>query len=364
MKKLLLIISVAFFILPQTNWAQGCMETSTDEGVKVIGYLQPEFRYDFLGDDKLTGESLDQSSFYFNRLRLGAMGSVPYDFSYYAIMELSPKLGGPFILDAFVSYNRLGPWAKISVGQFKNPFGLELSTPCHKLHTIDRSEVVNNLAGPFRDFGLMISGGTDSLSIFGSKTKNLFGYQFALLNGNGRNVLDDNRFKDIVGRVTFHPLDFVTVGANYRFGKHPAASPTAENEDERERLGFDLELKYKNFLIQGEYIKGSDVGSYTTGGGCGGPLEIHEGSVEREGYFVQAMYMTPWKVQPVLKYEYYEPNMATDILHDQISTVTYGLNIFPNEWTRIQINYLYRIEEDGTVEIPNDALLIQAQVVF
>jgi hypothetical protein len=339
------------------------MDVSTDEGVQVIGYLQPEFRYDFKGED-IYGEKLDESSFYFNRLRLGVTGNIPYDFSYYMMTELSPTKDGPHILDAFITYNRLGPWAKISVGQFRNPFGLELNTPCHKLHTINRSTMVANLAGPFRDFGMIITGGTDTLSFLGLKTKNIFGYQFAMLNGNGKNIQDDNRFKDFVGRVTFHPFEFITLGASYRFGKHPAISPTATKEDERKRYGFDVELNYKNFLIQGEYINGADVGSYTTGGGCGDPIVVNEGSVDREGYFVQAMYRTPWNVQPVLKYEYYEPNMANDILHDQISTITYGLNIFPNEWTRLQINYLYNVEEDGTVEVENDAILIQAQVIF
>ena len=363
MKKILFIIVAAFFFYPQVNWSQGCIEATSDEGVQLIGYLQPQFEYDFLGEDKLTGENLDQSSFYFNRIRLGVVGNIPYDFSYYAMTELSPNLDGPFILDAFISYNRLGPWAKISVGQFRSPFGLELSTPCHMLHTINRSAVVGELAGN-REFGVMISGGTDTLSIFGSKTKNLFGYQFALLNGNGKNVQDDNRYKDIVGRVTFHPFEFVTLGASYRYGKHPAISPDAQQEDERERFGLDLELKYKNFLVQGEYIQGSDVGSYTTGGGCGDPLELHEGSADRHGYFVQAMYMTPWKVQPVVKYEFYEPNNDADVTLDQFSTITYGLNIFPNEWTRLQINYLYNVEENGNVEFSNDALLIQAQVLF
>ena len=352
------------FFYPQWALAQGCIDASSDEGVQVVGYLQPEFRYDFYGTDALTGENLDENSFYFNRMRLGVVGNIPYDFSYYAMTEFSPELGGPFILDAYISYNRLGPWAKISVGQFKNPFGLELSTPCHKLHTIDRSAVVSNLAGPFRDFGVMVSGGTDTLSLFGSTTKNLFGYQFALLNGNGKNIQDDNSFKDIVGRLTFHPLEFITLGASYRFGKHPAIDPTATEEDERERLGFEIELNYKNFLVQGEYIQGSDIGSYTTGGGCGDPIEVHEGSVDREGYFVQAMYMTPWNIQPVIKYEYYEPNKDADVIQDQFSTITYGLNIFPNEWTRLQINYLYNVEESGLVEYNNDALVVQAQVVF
>lgn len=358
------MLILAGFILPQMSWSQGCMDAGEGDGVKVIGFLQPEFRYDFLGKDD-QGKRLDKSSLYFNRLRLGVTGNIPYDFSYYAITELSPKLGGPYILDAFVSYNRFGPYAKLAVGQFKSPFGLELFTPCHKLHTIDRSEVVNNLAGPFRDFGLMLTGGTDSLSILGSKTQNLFSYQVALLNGTGKNVLDDNRLKDIAGRVTFHPLKFITLGASYRMGKHPATSPTATKDDERKRLGFDVELNYKGFLVQGEYIKGSDVGSYTTGGGCdGAPLEVHEGSLDRSGYFVQGMYMTPWGIQPLVKYETYNPNVAADVLHDQVSTVTYGVNWFFNEWTRLQINYRYNVEEDGTVEVPNDAILVQVQVVF
>lgn len=363
MKKIAAVLILACLLAPQLSWSQGCMDAGDAEGVKVVGYLQPEFRYDFLGKDD-AGKRLDQNSFYFNRLRIGVTGNIPYDFSYYALTELSPKLGGPYILDAFISYNRFGPYAKLAFGQFKSPFGLELFTPCHKLYTIDRSEVVNNLAGPFRDFGIMLTGGTDSLHIFGTKTKNLFGYQIALLNGTGKNVLDDNRLKDISGRLTFHPFEFITLGASYRFGKHPAASPTATKDDERKRLGFDVELKYKGFLVQGEYIQGSDIGSYTTGGGCGEPIEVHEGSLDRDGYFVQAMYMTPWRVQPVVKYETYDPNIAGDALHDQVRTITYGVNYFFNEWTRLQVNYRYNAEEDGTVEIPNDVLLVQVQVVF
>lgn len=113
MKKIILIIFAIGLVGLQWSWAQGCMEASSDEGVQVVGYIQPEFRYDFLGTDKLTGDNLETSSFYFNRMRLGVVGNIPYDFSYYAMTEFSPTLGGPFILDAYISYNRLGPWAKI-----------------------------------------------------------------------------------------------------------------------------------------------------------------------------------------------------------------------------------------------------------
>ena len=360
MKKLILIISALFLLLPFYVGAQGCMETSDDEGIRIIGYIQPQMEYTFLGDD-IYGKSQNESSFYFNRVRLGATGKIPYNFSYYLMTELSPTLGGPYILDAFVTYHGLGPWAKISFGQFRSPFGLELSTPCHKLHTINRSLVVNELAGPFRDMGFMISGGTDSLSFFGSTTKNFFGYQIGLLNGTGRNIADDNRNKDIVGRVTIHPLDFITVGASFRFGKHP---PLVEGlpDDERNRYGIDIELKYRGFMVQGEYINGSDIGSYTVGGGCDGDTEVHEGSVDRNGFMVQAMYMSPWRLQPVIKFETYDPNILEEITNDRINTVTYGLNFFPNDWSRIQVNYLYNAEKGA--EVPNDAILVQIQALF
>ncbi|MBT8189915.1 MAG: OprO/OprP family phosphate-selective porin [Bacteroidia bacterium] len=361
MKQLIIIICTLFLISPLYVNGQGCMEPSSDDGVSVVGYIQPQVEYRFLGDD-LRANNLDESSFYFNRVRLGVVGSIPYDFSYYAMTELSPTKGGPIILDAYVSYNRLGPWATISVGQFRSPFGLELSTPCHKLHTINRSQVVETLAGPFRDMGFMISGGTDTLSFFGSKTTNFFGYNIALMNGTGKNVMDDNRKKDLVGRVTIHPFDFITIGASYRFGKHPTLVEGA-TDDERSRYGFDLELKYNDFMLQGEYISGSDVGSYTTGGGCdAGEVIVHQGSVDREGFMVQAMYRTPWNLQPVIKFETYDPNIIAEESNDRINTMTLGLNVFPNDWTRVQINYLYNAEKGA--EIPNDEILVQVQALF
>ncbi len=364
MKKIFLILLMATFLLPGYILAQGCMDSGDGEGVKVIGYLQPEFRYDFLGTDVL-GKSRDKNSFYFNRLRIGVTGSIPYDFSYYALAELSPTLNGPYICDAFISYNRFSKFAKVSVGQFKNPFGLEVGgTACHKLYTINRSNAANVLAAPIRDFGFVVSGGTDTLSLFGSKTQNLFGYQFAVLNGTGQNISDNNRKKDVVGRLTFHPFEFITFGASYRFGKHPALDPTAEEDDERKRLAFDVELKYKGLVVQGEVISGADKGSYTTGGGCGVPVETHKGSVDRRGFMVMGAYMTPWNIQPVIKYENYDPNLKTDVLDDQINTITYGLNYFFNEWTRVQLNYLYNAEESSKVEVKNDAFLVQVQIVF
>ncbi len=81
------------------------------------------------------------------------------------------------------------------------------------------------------------------------------------------------------------------------------------------------------------------------------------------------MYMTPWNLQPVVKYETFNPDKEeyTYLYHKQDfgqSTITFGLNYFLNDWTRIQVNYLYNAEETSDLEFPNDAIMVQVQAKF
>jgi hypothetical protein len=362
MKKLLILSLLFTSLFHLASFGQGCLESSSGDGAKIIGYIQPQFDYNFNGKN-LAGESLNTSSFKFNRARIGVTGSIPYDIDYYVLVETSSFFtGNPFLLDAFITYKRLGPWAKFSVGSFKSPISLELNTPCNGLYTINRSLFVDELTAPNRDIGIMMLGSSDSLTIFGVETFNLIKYSIAVTNGTGLGELDNNMGKNYSGRIVISPLKGLSLGASYLYGKQKANDPTAEDEDEKKRYGFDAEYKFKNFLIQGEYMHGEDIGSYTTGGGCGGTPTVVSGSVDRAGYFVQAMYMTPWNLQPVFKYETYDPNMAADEEGDIKNIMTFGLNYFLNDWTRVQINYLYKAEETADAEIPNDCLLVQFQV--
>lgn len=355
MKKLLLLAVFLMTTLPFLVNAQGCMDDGgSDEGVKVKGYIQPQININ------QTDNGWDESHFLFNRARIGFVGNIPYDVSYYVFAELSPfKTGNPYLLDAFVSYSRL-KFAKVSLGQFKVPFSLELNTPCQSLHTINRSLVVSELATPDRDRGFMISGGHDTF---------LFTYSVGLFNGTGILTQNDPNFvllkpdnnmgKDVVGRIVFHPFDFLNVGGSFKYGTSPNTDPTMD-DNVTKRFAGELEFKMNKILVQGEYIYGEDIGTYTTGGGCGEPLEFHTGSVKRAGMFVQAMYKTDFLLQPVLKYENYNTNLDVDNTTNHVTT--FGLNYFLNDWTRIQINYLYKAEE--AKEKPNDCILIQLQAKF
>lgn len=368
MKKILAIILLIALAIPYQLSAQGCVEASSTEGVQVVGYIQAQYEYQFLQDDlsPLHGMKSNQG-FYFDRARLGVVGNIPYDFSYYVMAEFSPTKGGPYLLDAFITYKRLAPWINITMGQFKSPFGLELSTPCQSLHTVNRSRVVSELASPFRDLGVFIWGGTGEKEIFGFQNTNVIAWKFAYTNGTGLNVMDNNNGKDYTARLIFSPVSWMSIGGSYKYGTLMPTDPTMD-DDVRTRWGFDISVEQKNILIQAEYINGSDQGSSLVGGGCGETPTLVIGDFVKNGFFVQALYKTPWNIQPVVKFESYDPD--ADVSFNKQQDFTFGINYFFNEWTRIQANYVYRTEESSDAvladyhEIDNDFFVIQLQVKF
>lgn len=369
MKKLLFAMLALIFALPNFSKAQGCMDSSPSTGgPQIIGYIQPEFRADFLNTDK--DNTLNKYSFAFRRARIGLTGSIPYDFSYYVMTDFSSFQNGPYLLDAFVTYNRFKPWFKLSIGQFKRSFGLELSTPCQDLYTIDRSLMVSEMLTPFRDLGVMISGSTADKKLFGLNNENIIAYSLSLTNGTGMNVFDKDRYKDITARLVLSPVEGIAVGGSYQYGKL-LSTDTSKTADLRTRIGADISVKKKNFVFQAEYIKGVDDGSKLEGGGCGATPTVVLGTFKRDGYYAQLGYMTKWNIMPLVKFESYDPDKDLDDIDTHAyrkSTVIMGLNYYPNDATRVQMNYFYNIEKSSSTDIaryneyPNDAFVLQVQV--
>lgn len=372
MKKTISILIVFTLFSFARAKAQGCMEpASSTGGVSLIGYIQPEFKIAYNGENA-DGTSKNEMGFYFRRARLGVTGNIPYDFSYYVLAEISSFQNGPYLLDAFVTYNRFKPWFKMSMGQFKKPFGLELgSTGCQDLYTINRSKVVNELTSPDRDLGVMISGSTGPKKFFGLEKENVFSYTLSATNGTGKNVYDTDRAKDFIGRLVISPYNMISIGGSYLYGKQKNPDATVTQMDTRMRYGFDVTLKKYNFILQSEYVFGQDEGSKLIGGGCGATPELVQGNFKSNGYYAQLMYNTKWNLMPLVKYETYDSDMdKEDYDHSayRASTMTFGLNYYPNDWVRFQLNYLYNIETSSSTdilnynEVPNDMFLMQIQV--
>lgn len=330
---------------PILTYSQGCAPAKSDDGVSLFGFLQPQYEIKFDKDGP-------RHSFTFNRARIGVTGNIPYDISYYAVVETSPfkANGSAFLLDGFVAYNRWS-FARIALGKFKSPFTLEMATPCHELNTIYRSAAVQNLVSPDRDYGIMVLG-----DMFDKK----LAYSVAFTNGNGMGAFDSNNGKTLHSRVVISPMSFIKLGGGVQYGTHKSVVPDAEDEDSRFRWSADLQIKHKALDIMSEYVHGVDKGSYVVGGGCGGTPTVVQGDQKRRGYYVHAQYKTNFNLQPLIRYENWNTDLTTKNRNE--NTIVIGANYWLNDWTRIQANYLYKSEE--RIEVKNDEFLIQVQVFF
>ncbi|RLD48961.1 MAG: hypothetical protein DRI97_18510 [Bacteroidetes bacterium] len=378
MKKVIIILVGIMLMSPALVNAQGCMEPSSDGGVNVIGFIQPQYSLNMDGINSSGGpimihgkEVQNTNSFNFYRARLGVTGNIPYDISYYVMAEYSSFIGGVYLLDAFVTYDRFGPWAKFSLGQFKTPVSLELATPCHKLHTVYRSLVVQQLVGPWRDMGFMASGGVTLKNYAGLTDHKFFSYQLAIMNGTGINQWDNNNSKDIAFRGIISPWKGIDVGGSFRTGQQEPAN-SKDGYGTRTTIGGELSVDFFNFLFQGEYLYGYGENlKGTEGGGCGGGgTPDIDGELERNGWYAMLLYKTPWNLEPVVKYEYFNPKakadytLAYDAAVNEVTTLTLGINYFINDWSRVQINYMIHNDDnvytDASGDVKNYSLIHDA----
>ncbi len=346
MKNIFSILCILVFSFQVNHTiAQGCVDedpsskdTLNANKPKIFGYIQPQYDYTF--------NDANENSFRFKRARIGVRGKIKGNFSYYFMLETSPFIGSSgdaYLMDAFVSYKHSN-WVKVSVGSFKQPFGLEVMTPCNNLTTIDRSIVADQLVAPQRDYGLMLLGGNKYTKL---------NYAVALMNGRGLGVKDNNAKKDIVGRATYKIVDFLTIGGSFRYG-YPS-----NDTDTRTTYGGDIAFTFNKLKIQGEYIY--DEGDYNraSGGGCGStPVELGE---KRDGAYGMISYDISEKFQPVFKYEYFDPNIDVKKIGYQ-EMMTIGFNYFFNKKVRLQLNYQAHIET--YINVDNDILLAQVQFKF
>ena len=176
------------------------------------------------------------------------------------------------------------------------------------------------------------------------------------MNGTGLGQADGNTKKDIVGRATYKLTNYLTLGGSFRHG-YPIPNNT---DDDRTTLGGEFLVKLDKLKLQGEYIY--DEGAYFLGtsGGCGAtPIALGE---KRDGAYFMAAYDLKEKIQPVFKYEFFDPDLDNKDDGSYQERMTLGVNYFFNEKVRFQLNYQANI--NTVVNINNDVLLAQMQIKF
>lgn len=352
-------------IRAEYNKKQQAIETKSDSFPLSIGRLLRLSGYTQIGYQNFQQPSND-NGFTVRRARLDFQGDFSTKWGYRILVDFVGGSGGtaptggtllsPELLDAYISYKAFG-FLKITAGQFLIPFSQESLTPDRGLETIDRSQVVSALVARKgdisnklidsignqvgRDIGLMING-----SLIKLENHYFVDYYLALVNGAGINTLDNNPYKDIGGRLVFHPIKMLDLGVSYYNGFDVFISSPGINQ-ERVRLGTEFALNYNSLSVKGEWIQGKE--------GNSNPIVHH-------GWYLQSSYfLWPKHLQGVFRYDVYDANEAKSKNLETSTYYVFGLNYFFNVWTKIQMEYSWRTENPA---VQNNAFAIQLQLGF
>ena len=327
--------------------------------LRLSGYTQARYQY--------YQQSGKYGGFDIRRARLDFQGDFSTKWGYRVLVDFVGSSGAtgtaptggalisPNLLDAFIAY-KPADFFKVTIGQFTIPLSLENLTQDRTLEAIDRSQVVNALVARKgdasnglvdsignqngRDIGIQVSG-----SFLKIHNRYFVDYYLSLLNGAGINTLDNNQSKDFAGRLVFHPIKQLDLGASYYNGFDRFTSSTKSQE--RIRWGFDMVLNIDLLSLKGEYLKGQE--------GNNNPI-VHEGWYAQASYF-----LWPKHLQGIVRYDTYNPNVY--IAKGNLNSTYYllGLNYYFNVWTKLQANYTWRTE---TPSINNDVFSVQLQLAF
>jgi len=314
---------------------------ASDVDIKFGGFGQFQYYYE---------QGSNISKFVPKRVRFKATGTltdrvgffVQHDF--WGMPNTTPP--APLLFDARLDYT-ICPCAKLSAGQFALPFGIETPISPYNLDAITYSYVVgagwpqrpDSLGGPtglfsyIRDLGVML---------WGTHPKNDWKatYNLAVFNGNGFNKSEQNRYKDVVGRLACS-YKWATLGGSIYSGK----TDTTNYLKSKLRFGGDLKLDRDPFLLQAEFIQGKDD------------------TITRRGYYALAE-VKLWKVlQPVIKYDIWDPNTSTG--DNQINKIAGGLNWYFSPNSKLQMIYEVKGEESDSVATRyNDDFILQWGMSF
>lgn len=302
--------------------------------LQLSGFAQ--FRYQNL-DEKGKFDGFDV-----RRARLDLKGAITPYWGYRFQAEFA---GTPKLLDIYGEC-KLTSYFNITFGQFRVPFSLENTSNTSKLETIDLSQVVEAMAARGKDvignhngndIGIQFSGNLIKL-----KNQPLLDYSIGIFNGSGINISDKNEAKSLAGRLVFHPIKGLDIGGSFYNGWDNFGTPAKDAE--RSRIGFELKYEINRLSVRGEYIKGKDA------------------DIDRFGWYGQVgYYIIPQKLQLLVKYDRFEPNTSniSDITRNYIGVLNYNFN----NWSRIQVGYTFREEQDGA-NYSNNIGVIQYQIGF
>lgn len=320
------------------------------------------------------------------RARLNVSGTIAKDFKYKIENDFAGNASA--LTDVYLEYAGFKP-TSITVGHFKEPFGLETLTSDLFIDFVERAST--NLFSPDRRIGAMVSS-YGNMEPLGSWTVALGGFG----SGTSSTSSTDDESRDITGRITIAPIADKTqlihlgVAGSHRIPDSSndsfSFSSRAENQlssassdlavntgtitnvESINLLGLEAAGIYGPFSVQGEYVRAAvnrNSGVEPTFG----------------GYYVEASYFLTGESRnynaTTARFERVKPKWPLSlsqggwgawqllaryssldlsdktILGGELKDTTFGIKWLPNSYTMITANYIMS-NSDSHAVTPND----------
>ena len=166
-------------------------------------------------------------TWYIRQARPEISGFIFKDFDFRVQMDFPTATSGPganptpvtgTLQDCYAGW-RHWSWLSLRVGQFKEPFGQEQTTPDRFLDFDERSE--GDRFTPQRDIGA---------EAYGTLAGGIVTYELGWFNGQGRGVVDANKGKEEAGRLRVQPFAPSEEGFLFKYLRLGVAGTLASNE--------------------------------------------------------------------------------------------------------------------------------------
>jgi len=262
--------------------------SSISDRITIGGFLQGGYDYN---------TQTDESSFYHKRAAFSIRGQITDRWIAFLAFEYSNSTSQ----ELWTEY-KLADELSVRVGQFKTVFGLENTISPTDAELIDDASMAtmyymgwknDPLQGKHagRDIGMLASG-----DLFNK----VLHYDVSLMNGQGINRRDGNKYKDLVARLVVNVTPEVAVSGSYYNGKGHAIADNAsinifEGEDyNRDRWAVGAKLTLPQIKIRSEYLGGKD------------------GEAESEGWYATGAFTVVKNLDLILNYEFFNQNKDLD----------------------------------------------------
>ena len=294
--------------------------------IRIGGYLHQQY-YQREGTES-------GSSFSSKRARLLLLGPLN---EYAQILIQTDFATSPKLLDAHFTLTPV-KGLSFTVGQLIVPFSTDYMTSPSALPLVQNAMTLG--LAPGRDIGAMAS------YKFGIAPKANLKLSAGVFNGAGINTSDANEDKNFIARAELDFLGMFTFAPNMDVGYDNGVDSVKQ---ELHAYGGSLLWQWKNESAAVEVINSK------------------LGDIERRAWYIWGghSFATHSKllpvIQPVMRYEQYDPNSGIDT--DRIDRLSIGTNFYIDQnYTKIQINYLINGEQGE--EIKNNELMMNFQVAF